>query len=582
MNQTIIIHKIVYRFFVAVCLAVLILCMRGSYVHADSYMGIEMLPYHSAEDLTADMIADRAAQVMNYARTHGYQYVHSTSVPPCADGIISCDRLTAAVLWSCGMTDQPRGGITLDNGYDGYLTGHGFIRSTGIGELKRGSIVKVSNGHGGTHMFICTDWDGSTLIRCDAGWQGGITGIQQPFAGRFFWDPASAVIYNVPDLPVNDWKVTGEGTRYYDENREPLKGLQEIDGNTYYFSEADSLMQTGMILMEDGWRYFDDDGIMQKGLQRVQNEEANLDAEFYFNEDGIMQTGIQNVDGMICYFGKDGKRGFGFHKSDGRQYYLTRTGAFTGWKTIKGKTYYFSDEESGAAVTGWQKLDGARYYFDKKSVMQTGWQEIAGKTYYFTEKGACAEGWLTLDRELYYFTEDGMQTGWLELQDGSYYLHADGTAARGLVTVDGTRYYFTPENGLLYAGWHEDGNRKMYFTDKGAVVNHFRVIDGHLYHFDLNGALSKGWFRVDAKAHFAGEDGIVMTGWNVLDNCFVFFNRQGALKFRIPAAAAVCLLLAAAAGAVTAIVFWLRSRRKRSDEISGTAASSQTAGFSSG
>ena len=42
MNRPINIHKTIYRIFMTVCLAVLLLCARGSAVHADSYMGIEI------------------------------------------------------------------------------------------------------------------------------------------------------------------------------------------------------------------------------------------------------------------------------------------------------------------------------------------------------------------------------------------------------------------------------------------------------------------------------------------------------------------------------------------------------------
>ncbi len=553
-----------------VCCILLMILFGGTQVQADSFMGIEMGTAQSAEEITADMIADRAAQVMQFAHDHGFQYGNSTSLPPCADGIIACDRLAAAVLWTCGFTDQPRGGITLDNGYDGYLTGHGFIRSEGIGELKRGSIVKVNKNSGGTHMFICTEWDGSTLVRCDAGWQGGITGISQPFAGRFFWDPATAVVYNVPDLPVNDWKVTEEGSRFYDENREPLSGLQEIDGKTYYFSEANYLMQTGFLMLEDGWHYFAEDGSMQTGLVSIPDPESesedqtdesadqkdesgdselnsgNAENEYYFNDAGVMQTGIQDVGGITCYFGKDGRRELGFHKYGGKKYYLTKTGTFSGWKTIKGKTYYFSGTDGGAAVKGWQKIEEKRYWFDSNAVMVTGWQEIDAAKYYFGEDGICAEGWQKIDGKSFYFTEEGMMTGWLELPEGTWYLHPDGTPARGYVTIDRTHYYFEPEDGRLYEGWRDTWLGRMYFTPDGAVENQLRVIDGNLYHFNVNGAMDTGWFIMKADRYFADGNGVIRTGWNIMDHSFVLFDKRGALTFRIHFAAVVMFVLLAA------------------------------------
>lgn len=62
----------------------------------------------------------------------------------------------------------------------------------------------------------------------------------------------------------------------------------------------------------------------------------------------------------------------------------------TGWRTVKGKTYYYN--KNGVKVAGLKKIEGYKYYFNKKGVMQTGLKTIKNKKYYFDKKGRMATG----------------------------------------------------------------------------------------------------------------------------------------------------------------------------------------------
>ena len=137
------------------CVAIIVVLLMCSVpVWADTYLGQEVGNSISAEDVTGEEIANRSLEIINYARTHGFKYGNSTAVEPCTDGIISCDRLAAATLWSLGFRDQSRGGFVVGN-HESYLVSHGFEQSYGIGELKTGSIVKVVDSVSST---CCDKW----------------------------------------------------------------------------------------------------------------------------------------------------------------------------------------------------------------------------------------------------------------------------------------------------------------------------------------------------------------------------------------------------------------------------------------
>ena len=101
---------------------------------------------------------------------------------------------------------------------------------------------------------------------------------------------------------------------YYDDNGELLKGLQEIDGNTYYFysydghmaysswSDYDTINDSGMIVKVNR------DGYV-KGHAKI---EANKWIKFnndwyYFDKNLNPYTGVHTIDGVRYYFLWDGK-----------------------------------------------------------------------------------------------------------------------------------------------------------------------------------------------------------------------------------------------------------------------------------
>ena len=112
------------------------------------------------------------ASVYQTAHDNGYEYGNSSTLPPCDDGFIACDRLIARALWDLGYTDQPQGGMQIISGgmtEEEYLTTHGFIKINDQSKLRRGDIVLQDDGKGGGpkytwHTFVLVDYDPVTQM----------------------------------------------------------------------------------------------------------------------------------------------------------------------------------------------------------------------------------------------------------------------------------------------------------------------------------------------------------------------------------------------------------------------------------
>lgn len=101
--------------------------------------------------------------VATIAKSNGWKYGDSHSVPPCSDKKISCDRLVARALYDLGYTDQPNGGITC-NQFPTYLYNWGFVGTKKKSEIKSGAVVAVGKGDNIEHVFVVESYNPLTDI----------------------------------------------------------------------------------------------------------------------------------------------------------------------------------------------------------------------------------------------------------------------------------------------------------------------------------------------------------------------------------------------------------------------------------
>ena len=186
--------------------------------------------------------------------------------------------------------------------------------------------------------------------------------------------------------------VKEDGETYYYVNGEKVKGFQEIDGNTYFFSQVNSVLKTG--------------------VQKLNND---INQMFYLNEDGTVYHGWKVIDGNTYYFGEN-------HF------------AVKGFQEIEGKTYFFS-QVNNVLKTGVQKLNNdinQMFYLNEDGTVYHGWKGIDGNTYYFGENHFAVKGFQEIEGKIYFFSQVNniLKTGVQKLNNDinqMFYLNEDGT-----------------------------------------------------------------------------------------------------------------------------------------------------------
>ena len=228
----------------------------------------------------------------------------------------------------------------------------------------------------------------------------------------------------------------GTGYYYGQEDGTLARGWTTVKGRTYYFLLNKFTRVTGTKKIKGKHYYFNTKGVLMKGFQKIKKgshtytyyfDPKNGGAKtiglkkisgkvYYFNKYGRMQTGLIRINGKQYFFNDQGVRSWGLKKWKGGTYYFKKKGrvGITGWKTFKGKRYYFSSQTDsygavGRAVTGWITVGSNKYYANGEGELLFGWQEIDGKKYYFAAKtGVMYTGKQTIDGKSYTFGSNGV------------------------------------------------------------------------------------------------------------------------------------------------------------------------------
>ncbi|WP_241480611.1 GH25 family lysozyme, partial [Ligilactobacillus ruminis] len=184
------------------------------------------------------------------------------------------------------------------------------------------------------------------------------------------------------------WVADQKKTCYYASNGQMQYGQQCINGKWYLFDKNTGAMKTGLQWVADQNKtcYYASNGQMQYGSQKIGNYYCYFDPstgsmhhgwltlngkKYYYDKNGHKVFGEQTIDGSKCLFDKN----TGELKSQSKPNVIVKPVASSGWKTVNGKTFYYS---KGKAVTGQQHIGGKWYLFDKNTgAMKTGFQWIS-------------------------------------------------------------------------------------------------------------------------------------------------------------------------------------------------------------
>ena len=149
-----------------------------------------------------------------------------------------------------------------------------------------------------------------------------------------------------------EWKETDKGMTYVNDSGKTVTGMQEIDGETYYFNSK---------------------GIMKKGWLTTKSGKT-----YYFNSDGTMRTGWLKLKTGKYYFSKKGVMSVGSVKIDKSYYYFDDEGVMlTGWQDVDGTDYYYCSDGK-RAVNKTVTIDGKKVKFDKNGKVKSNTSSASG------------------------------------------------------------------------------------------------------------------------------------------------------------------------------------------------------------
>jgi glucan-binding YG repeat protein len=249
---------------------------------------------------------------------------------------------------------------------------------------------------------------------------------------------------------------------------------------------------------EPGWGkrdgyvyYYDKDGVSLKGVQKIDGK------TYYFNRiDGAMETGWQIVDGSRCYFDK--KKGYELFSKwiqDGDDYYFVGDDGVVKkmeWINDAGKSYYVKAD--GKMTKDWLKIGDYWYCFNKDGSMATStWKWSDGKWYYLKDNGQAATNWTQMEDKWYYFKDPSgeMQTGWFRANGNWYCTNEDGSMKTGWADSKDGLCYLDDATGIMKKNeWVTVGEKTYYFNINGEMVTGSRYIDGTKYEFNSDGTLN--------------------------------------------------------------------------------------------
>ena len=286
-------------------------------------------------------------------------------------------------------------------------------------------------------------------------------------------------------------------------------------GTSYYWVREDGVLQTGWLLYDDNWYWFDDNGVMMaSGWKEINN---NL---YYFRSwGGIYKNGFQSIGGNEYYF-----------RSWGGVYRNT-------FFTVKGKTYIAQNDGSiyHASQTGWVQLGDQTYWINQDGSVQTGWLKLEGKWYWLKADGTrAASEWITYDNNRYYFDGDGvMYTGMKEVDGTRYYFHSWGGVYRNESFTWQGKKYWAKDDGTFYTGVCDINGKKYYFLEDGEQITKegWYLTNGTYYWINANGTRRDDeLFQYDGNYYYVDKNGVMATsGWVYWDYNYYYPRSWGGM-----------------------------------------------------
>lgn len=367
----------------------------------------------------------------------------------------------------------------------------------------------------------------------------------------FYYDGTGMTYYSTSGYQAKSSFVLYNGNRYYfDENGHMVTGMRDIDGQTYYFLPNGIELCDAIYEDANGNQYyFGKSGNRYAGHYYAFETTSTVDGVTktttnwcYFDENGVMARGLVKIGNDYQYYDDKGNQIKGqlvTDKDGNTRYFKVDSGAMVSgeFALVNGDWYYF--DENGVAVKGAQTINGQQLYFDESGVQAKGvfvTNEDGTRSYYDAKSGEKFVGdfFTTGDNHWYYADENGnLATGSQVIRGQQLYFAADGLQAKGIFATDaeGNRHFYDPASGELAENkFIADGDHWYYFDANGIAVTGAQVIDGQNLYFNADGSQVKGdvvrinGLRYDYDANStddevtAGDTAVIVPRQEAIDN----------------------------------------------------------------
>lgn len=332
--------------------------------------------------------------------------------------------------------------------------------------------------------------------------------------------------YYQNSAPAKGWLYAGGFWYWFDNEGVMAVGLTECAGGRYLLNAGDDAsipygaMRLGWVACDDGWRFFNASGAMERCWLLDGSNWYWLDPET-----GTMATGATQCGSSSYCFGASGAMAFGWAYDRGTWYYADSSGELqSGW-LHKWGAWYWLDPSTKAMATGLVNDGSSLYAMGASGAMETGWALVDGAWYHAAESGVLDVGWYW----------DGSQWYWLDLETRAM--------ATGEFEAYGDRYYALADGAIQMSGWAPCGEGLALLKSNGAVIfvagknasgvpvvqsgpqstvrgdsweqalPGFFSVGGKTFYANADGELQSGWVRIGDSFHFFDSDYVMQTGW---------------------------------------------------------------------
>ncbi|MCQ4690832.1 hypothetical protein NE575_16355 [Clostridium sp. SL.3.18] len=165
------------------------------------------------------------------------------------------------------------------------------------------------------------------------------------------------------------WKLIGSNWYHFEADGKKTTGLKQIGNATYYFSDIGQML-SGYFYVNDinDYRFFGSTGAMRAVSTGWYTSKLYGRTQWYYFENGKPASGYKDIGGITYYFYYDGRMA---------------TGLVYGTYGI----YYVFGSSGNLIRNSWALVDGIWYYGNGNGRAYTGERTIGGKTYWFNSQG---------------------------------------------------------------------------------------------------------------------------------------------------------------------------------------------------